>query len=92
MSPVHLLSPRDIGRIVLSQEGQRNGENPERRTVSPQPSEHGTPQLFFVVWAIKGVYNCFMFVLRHDGQTTFPLSCSFKVRTTRDSFPQSRHL
>jgi hypothetical protein len=31
-------------------------------------------------------------LLWQEGQVTFPVSRSFNVRTSSDSFPQSRHL
>lgn len=46
-------------------------------------------QLLLLVLATKGVITCSTLLLLQEGQKGGPLSCSFKVRPTRNSFPQS---
>ncbi len=92
MAFIHRFSPGDIGRIVLRRDEDRRDQQRGDHESECNTTGHDAPQLFLVVWAMKEVNSCFMFVLLQDGQTTFPVSCSLNVRTTSDSFPQSKHL
>jgi hypothetical protein len=99
---INRLARRDVGRKILgmaglvefkeTEEDGRDGQEAECYSADAHLWVSNPDQLFLVVRAMKLVISCSNFLLLHAGQVAWPLSCSFSVIATRDSFPHARHL